>query len=111
MWLLLVGAFVRILTRVPARRVHRTGWANPQSLAARLNERKEACDGTSSVGSSRRFDPLPLVAPEGSAAPDRPLYRLLWRRGPSRDGARELRRLPVSVQESSTRSGVSHRTG
>src|SRR2546426_8834066 len=63
MWLLLVGAFVRILTRVPARRVHRTGWANPQSLPARLNERKEACDGTSSVGSSRRLDPLPLVAP------------------------------------------------
>jgi len=42
----------------------------------RLNERKEVRDGTSSVGPSRRLDPLSLVTSEGSSPSDRPLYRL-----------------------------------
>src|SRR2546427_12606767 len=56
---------------------------NPRPSPARLNRRKEARDGASSVGLSRRLDLIPLVDLEGSAASDRPLHRL-FRRGRAR---------------------------
>src|SRR3989475_8590157 len=72
---------------------------NPRPSPARLNRRKEARDGASSVGLSRRLDLIPLVDLEGSAASDRPLHRL-FRRGRARRARARGGALPLDPARS-----------
>src|SRR3989442_15640880 len=81
----LSSLLVRLWTRVPMRRVlpHGEKGRIPGPAGRVSIARKEARDGASSVGLSRRLDLIPLVDLEGSAASDRPLHRL-FRRGRAR---------------------------
>src|SRR2546422_6350487 len=114
----LSSLLVRLWTRVPMRRVlpHGEKGRIPGPAGRVSIARKEARDGASSVGLSRRLDLIPLVDLEGSAASDRLLHRL-FRRGRARrtrarggalrldpaesrdeESAGELRCPPVRVQ-------------
>src|SRR2546425_2950508 len=79
----LSSLLVRLWTRVPMRRVlpHGEKGRIPGPAGRVSIARKEARDGASSVGLSRRLDLIPLVDLEGPAASDRPLHRLLRRGG------------------------------